>query len=201
MKHRSVQIILALLAAIIGIVAAALSSARGEDWPMWGRTPARNMVSPEKDPPTDWKVSSADDPKGVNILWTAGLGSKSYGNPVITNGIVFVGTNNEAKRDPTLTADGGVLMAFDEKTGKFLWQRYSAKLPTGRVNDWPGEGLCSTVLAEGGRIYYCTNRCEVVCLDVSPGADKYKEVWSYDMIKELGVFPHNMTSCSILPYE
>jgi len=41
----------------------------------------------------------------------------------------------------------------------------------------------------------------VVCLDVSPGADKYKEVWSYDMIKELGVFPHNMTSCSILPYE
>ena len=24
-----------------------------------------------------------------------------------------------------------------------------------------------------------------------------REVWSYDMIGKLGVFPHNMTSCSI----
>ena len=62
-------------------------------------------------------------------------------------------------------------MAFDEKTGKFLWQQYYPKLPAGRVNDWPGEGLCSTAYAEPGRLWYCTNRCEVVCLDVSPGSE------------------------------
>jgi outer membrane protein assembly factor BamB len=186
--------------AVCGLVALASAAALADDWTMWGRTPTRDMVAPEKDPPTDWRVPSTDDPKGLNILWTASLGSKSYGNPVIADGIVYIGTNNEAKRDPTLTADGGVLMAFDKNTGKFLWQRYSAKLPTGRVNDWPGEGLCSTVYVESGRLWYCTNRCEVVCLEVSPGAMTNglpREVWSYDMIGKLGVFPHNMTSSSI----
>ena len=57
-------------------------------------------------------------------------------------------------------------MAFDEKTGKFLWQKYFAKLASGRVNDWPGEGLCSTVYSEKDRIWFCSNRCEVVCLDI-----------------------------------
>ena len=167
-----------------------------EDWPMWGRTPDRNFVTPEKGSPTEWDVE-----KGENIRWVAQLGSKSYGNPIISNGMVFIGTNNEAHKDTAFQADAGVLMAFNEKDGKFLWQRISAKLPTGRVNDWPGEGLCSTVLAEGGRIYFCTNRCEAVCLDVSLGNPTFKNIWSTDMIKEFGVFPHNMTACSILPYE
>src|SRR5437588_12198873 len=91
---------------------------RAEDWPMWGRTPQRNMVSPDKNPPTDWDVST-----GKNVLWSAALGSKSYGNPVIANGIVTIGTNNEGHRDPAMTADGGVLMAFDDNTGKSLWQQ------------------------------------------------------------------------------
>ena len=174
--------------------------ARASDWTMWGGTAVRNNVSSEKNPPTDWKVPEGETDKGTNILWSAALGSKSYGNPVISEGVVYVGTNNEAKRNPAITADGGVLMAFDALTGKFLWQRYSAKLPTGRVNDWPGEGLCSTVYAEKGKIWSVTSRCEIVCLGVSP-ADMTngvpKELWVYDMIKELGVFPHNMTSCSI----
>ena len=135
---------------------------------MWGRTPLRNMVSPEKNPPTDWDVKT-----GKNILWSAALGSKSYGNPVVAEGMVFVGTNNEGHRDPNITADGGVLMAFDADDRQIpLAAATSAKLPTGRVNDWPGEGLCSTAYSEPGRLWYCTNRCEVVCLDLSPGADK-----------------------------
>jgi outer membrane protein assembly factor BamB len=182
------------LAFALGIASAHQSPA--EDFTMWGRTPDRNMIVPEKGVPTDWDVE-----KGTNIKWVAQLGSKSYGNPIVNNGAVFVGTNNEAHKNEKFLADAGVLMAFNEKDGKFLWQRISAKLPTGRVNDWPGEGLCSTVLCEGGRLYYCTNRCEVVCLDVSPGNPMYKEVFSVDMMKEFGVFPHNMTSCSILPYE
>ncbi len=99
------------------------------------------------------------------------------------------------------TADAGVLMAFEEATGKFLWQRLSPKLPSGRVNDWPTEGLTSSpfVDAESQRLWYCTNRCEVVCLnlrirDAQNGPPKV--VWSVDMIKRLGVFPHNMTNCS-----
>jgi hypothetical protein len=64
--------------------------------------------------------------------------------------------------------DGGVLMAFRADNGSLLWQRYSSKLASGRVNDWPGEGLCSSPFVEPRtqRLWYCTNRCEVVCLDV-----------------------------------
>ncbi|HSU69650.1 MAG TPA: PQQ-binding-like beta-propeller repeat protein [Tepidisphaeraceae bacterium] len=190
-----------------GILAAAVFGsglfagvARADDWPMWGRTPYRNMISPEKNPPTDWDVKT-----GKNILWTASLGSLSNGNSVVSNGMVFIGTNNEGARDPNYTADAGVLMAFDANTGKFLWQRTSPKLPTGRVNDWPQEGMCANVYTEPGRLWYCTNRCEVVCLDLSPGAmpapgQPPKEIWSFDMINKLGVFPHNMTSCSIAAF-
>ena len=169
---------------------------RAEDWTMWGRTPQRDMITPEKGAPTDWDVEMK-----TNIKWVAQLGSKSYGNPIVNNGMVFVGTNNEAHADPAVKIDAGVLMAFNEADGKLLWQRVSPKLPQGRVLDWPGEGLCSTVLTEGSKLYYCTNRCEVVCLDVSPGEAKFKVDWSVDMIGSFGVFPHNMTACSILPYE
>src|SRR5687767_7436644 len=120
------------LALVVAVVLLNAASAHGEDWTMWGKTPLRNMISGETDTPVDWQVPMTEDEPCVNILWSAALGSKSYGNPVVSEGIVYVGTNNEAHRDPSITADGGVLMAFDEKTGKFLWQRYSSKLPTGR---------------------------------------------------------------------
>jgi outer membrane protein assembly factor BamB len=169
-------------------------------WPMWGLTPHRNAISPEKNPPTDWDVTT-----GKNVLWTQTLGSKGYGNPIVDNGIVSIGTNNEGHRDPNITADGGVEMAFDLASGKFLWQKYYPKIPTGRVNDWPQEGLCATAYAEQGRLWYCTNQCHVVCLDMSPGATKLPDgsppvLWDFDMIAKLGVFPHNMTSSSIASY-
>jgi outer membrane protein assembly factor BamB len=195
MKNRW-QVVKAAGILFASVLAFGSPKSRADDFTMWGRTPDRNMIVTEKGVPTEWDVE-----KGANIKWVAQLGSKSYGNPIINNGVVFVGTNNEAHKDEKFQRDAGVLMAFNEKDGKFLWQRISAKLPTGRVNDWPGEGLCSTVLCEGGKLYYCTNRCEVVCLDVSPGTPGYKEVWTTDMIKQFGVFPHNMTSCAILPYE
>lgn len=178
-------------------LAALTATALAVDVTDWGFGPSRNMVqTAEKNPPTAWDCET-----GKSIKWIGDLGSKSYGNPIISQGIVWVGTNNEAKRDPALTADGGVLMAFRASDGKFLWQRYTSKLPTGRVNDWPGEGLCGTVTVEGDFLYYCTNRCELVCLDVSPlvkGTGEPKVVWSLDMIGKLGAFPHNATSAAPL---
>jgi outer membrane protein assembly factor BamB len=152
------------------------------DHVMWGGTPFRNMVSGEKNPPTEWDVQT-----GKNIKWSQVLGSKSYAGPTVADGKVYVGTNNAAKRDPKYVTpegneiDGGVLMCFDEKDGHL-----------------PGEGLCSTPYAEKDRIWYCSNRCEVICLDVS--ASEPREVWKLDMMKELGVFPHNMTASAPVAY-
>jgi hypothetical protein len=47
------------------------------DWPMWGGTPDRNMVSKMKGLPTSWDVKA-----GKNVKWIGQLGSQAYGNPV-----------------------------------------------------------------------------------------------------------------------
>ena len=93
---------------------------------MWGGTPDRNMVSNMKGLPTEWDVKTKK-----NVKWVAELGSQSYGNPVVAGGMVFVGTNNEALRDPKQPGDRGVLMAFRESDGEFLWQQTHEKLDVG----------------------------------------------------------------------
>ena len=122
------------------------------DWPMWGGTPDRNMVSNMKGLPTNWDVA-----KKVNVKWVAALGSQTYGNAVVAGGQLYIGTNNEGLRDPKVTGDKGVLMAFRESDGEFLWQAVSDKLVAGRVNDWPYQGVCSSPLVEGDRLYYVNN--------------------------------------------
>ena len=183
----------------------------------FGGTPARNMVNL-----TDKNIIDKPNPEDAEqILWKTELGSRAYGGPIVADGKVFVGTNNERprnKRDQIKNADGdiepvdkGIVMAFDEKTGKFIWQAVHDKLPSGQVNDWPKEGVCATPHVDGDKIYYSSNRCTIVCAYVdgrSKGAEgietKFKDktdaaiVWEYDMIKELGVFPHNMTAASPL---
>ena len=174
---------------------------------MWGFTPQRNLVSDETNLPEKW-----DTKTGENIKWKAELGSQSYAGPVIIGGKVFVGTNNQGLRNPKLTGDRGVIMAFNEVDGAFLWQSTHAKLPAGRVNDWPQQGICSTPFIEGNRLYYISNRCEVVCIDTEGFRDGENDgpvtdetdaseidgdiIWKYDMMEELDVFPHNLATSS-----
>lgn len=195
-------------------------------WTTFGGTTARNMVNTtDKNIADDW-VAGKKKEKWENIKWAAKLGSKAYGGPVVAGGKIFVGTNNGSprnKRDrnpmklnPTTKEpaplDKGVVMCFEEATGKFLWQHVNDKLESGLVNDWPLEGVCSTAVVEGDRLYYVSNRCTVNCLDVEGLAngnqgeqdEKYKDpsdadvIWHFDMMKELNVFPHNLAACSPL---
>jgi outer membrane protein assembly factor BamB len=159
-----------------------------------------------------------------NVRWVAKLGSQSYGNVTVAGGKVFLGTNNESPRDPRFKGDRSVVMCLDEKTGSFLWQLAIPKLGTGKVSDWEYLGICSSPAVEGDRVYVVTNRCEVVCLDANGQANgndgPYKEegqylagpgrppvavtprdgdiLWRFDMREELGVFPHNIASSSVL---
>jgi outer membrane protein assembly factor BamB len=168
----------------------------GGDWPMWGGTPDRNMVSNMKGIPTTWDVKTKK-----NVKWVAELGSQSYGNPVVSGGMVFVGTNNEGMKDPAVKGDKGILMAFRESDGQFQWQDANDKLPSGRANDWPFQGVCSSPLVEGDRLYYVTNRCELRCLDVHGDGNKHaKMLWKFDMMEEVGSMPHNMSNSSPVSY-
>ena len=177
---------------------------------MWGGSPNRNMVNPNESGILEkWSVE-----KGEGIKWVVDLGSRSYGNTVVGGGKVFVGTNNERERNPAIKGDKGVVMCFNEADGGFLWQAVHDKLPAGRVNDWPEEGICSSPAVENGRVYYVSNRCELVCADVEGFTDgendgpytdeKYKSpidgdfIWVLDMMEELTAFPHNLATASPL---
>ncbi|KAA5540050.1 PQQ-binding-like beta-propeller repeat protein [Roseiconus nitratireducens] len=147
----------------------------GGDWPQWGGTRLRNNVPNVTGLPTTWDIGDFDRRTGEwdksdaeNIAWYSNLGSQTYGNPVVASGHVFVGTNNgggHLKRYPA-SVDLGCLLAFDEKTGDFRWQHSSEKLITGRVHDWPLQGICDAPLVEGERLWFVTSRGEVRCLDV-----------------------------------
>jgi outer membrane protein assembly factor BamB len=197
---------------IAGSSLALLASDPGAAWPMWGGTPDRNMVSSMKGLPTTWDLKTKK-----NVRWIAELGSQAYGNPTISGGYVLVGTNNEAMKDPNVKGDKGVVMAFRESDGQFMWQAVHDKLAAGRANDWPYQGVCSSPLIENGTAYYVSNRGEVMAVDLDGFRDGKNDgavtdekltketdadvIWRYDMMEELGVMQHNMANSSPVSYE
>jgi outer membrane protein assembly factor BamB len=194
------------------LVVAASVVVSAADWPMWGGTPSRNMVSPMKGLPTEWDVKS-----GKNVKWVAELGSQSYGNPVVAEGVVLVGTNNEALRDPKQAGDRGVLKAFRESDGEFLWQATFEKLASGRANDWPFQGIASSPLVLDGVVYFVNNRGQVIAADLQGFHDGKNDgviqdekltglhdpdfIWIFDMMEEVGAFPHNLANSSPVAYQ
>ena len=188
------------------------------DWPMLGGTPARNPVNH-----VDRNIPTKFDPE-KDCLWKADLGSWiSLGGPVVAGGKVFVGTDNQRprnKRDQRKLPDGqldpknlGVLMCFEEKTGKFLWQGVFDEHPPGILSDRAFRGILSTPAVEGDRLYFVSSDGQVVCADVNGLIDgrqgkvireKYSDPtdadihWMLDMRKELGVVAHSGSNCSPL---
>ena len=134
------------------LLAAATETARAGDWPQWGGTDARNMISDETGLPADFdpgqtarlnppnsvahrplasgatSQSAAGsgviplDPAARNLRWTARLGSQTLGSPTVAGGRICIGTNNAFPRNPKYAGDRGVLLCLDERTGGLLWQ-------------------------------------------------------------------------------
>jgi outer membrane protein assembly factor BamB len=214
-------------------VVAALTLAaagRAADQPQWGQRHSRNMVSDEKglsetfDAGTRTPSGEIELPPGSHVRWVARLGNASYGTPVVAGGRVFVGTNNEAPRDPRLPGDRGVLMCFDEQSGRFLWQLCLPKESKIKWSDWYYIGITSPPTVEGDRAYLVSNRGEALCLDVrgwaagsrgpfadqgrlmagegqpplTPGAKDADILWLLDMPARLNVTPHNGSNGSVL---
>src|SRR3974377_2623291 len=128
---------------VLAFASAAVLPLVSQDWPMWGGSPQRNLAASMKSLPESWDVKA-----GKNIKWKAQIGTTSYGNPVVADGKVFLGTNNGNPRNPEITGDKGVLMCFRESDGKFLWQAVTDKLASGPQNDFPEQGVCSSHAVE-----------------------------------------------------
>lgn len=226
-------------------VALVLASSTGlaADQPQWGHAWTRNQVSAERNLPATFDVEA-----GTNIKWRARLGTEAHSTPVIADGRVYIGTNNNEPRDPKHQGDRGVLMCFDEATGKLLWQLVVPKRSEDPYFDWPNSGISSPATIEGDRVYVVSNRGEVLCLDAKgladgndgpfrdegsfmtprrpPGAPPRAEagaeikpddlrqpptlpvvepgpldadiLWSFDMVADAGIWPHDGAHSSIL---
>jgi outer membrane protein assembly factor BamB len=189
------------------------------DQPQWGQSFSRNMISSEKKLPDSFDIET-----GRNIKWKAKLGSQTYSTPVIANGKVFIGTNNDDPRDTKYKGDKGVLYCLNEKDGSLIWQLVVPKVRTSKYWDWPREGICSPATVEGDFVYIVSNRGEVMCLDINGLADgnagPFKDeakllaepgepplklsktdadiIWVFDMISELNVRQHDGAHSSLL---
>jgi outer membrane protein assembly factor BamB len=193
------------------------------DQPQWGQAWTRNMVSAERGLP-----DSSDPKTGQNVRWSAALGTETYSTPIVANGRVFIGTNNEQPRDPKHQGDRGVFMCFDEKDGHLLWQFVVRKREEDIYHDWPKTGMSSPATVEGDRVYLVNNRGEVVCLDakgmgngndgpfldegrhmtpigtnapakpLTPGPLDADVIWLTDLTKDVGIWSHDGAHSSIL---
>jgi outer membrane protein assembly factor BamB len=192
------------------------------DQPQWGAAWTRNMVSRETNLP-----DSFDPATGSNITWSAALGTETHSTPIVAGGRVYIGTNNGQPRDPKHQGDRGVLMCFDEATGRFLWQLVVPKREEDPYFDWPKAGISSPATVEGDRVYIVSNRGEVMCLDADgmangndgpfreesahmtpAGSEKSAPletgpidadiIWLFDLTKGAGIWSHDAAHSSIL---
>lgn len=122
---------------------------------------------------------------------------------------------------------GGLLKCFKEEDGELLWQfgiPERRKLPPDTHFGLQHLGICSSPTVDGDRVYIVGSNANILCLDVKGQANgndgpfkdegKYMAgpgktpielgdkdgdiIWSFDVIKELGVYPHDAASCSML---
>lgn len=214
-KHRSSWFAVVWVA----VVAGGMAWLRAGDQPQWGQRYSRNMVSEEKGLPDRF-----DPGTGENLKFIIELGTETHSTPVVARGRIFIGTNNGRPRDARHEGDRGVLMCFDEKDGRFLWQLVVPKYSSDIYTDWPKAGICSPATVEGDRVYILSNRGEALCLDIQglangndgpftneAGLIAPKEtepqplsptdadiLWAFDIHGTVGTYPHDAAHSSFL---
>ena len=180
------------------LIASAGVSARSGDWPQWCGTDGKNMVSPEKGLPETFSPGRKQSGEGTvdlasatNVKWGVKVGTGFYSTPTIVGGKIYLGG---------LDGEDGIFVCFDEATGKRLWQWRAAPCQVpGKIDGFsigfaviPQQiGVCSSAVVENDRVYFVSNRCELVCLDAASVSEtgEPRTVWKLDMREQLGVFP------------
>ena len=197
---------------------------RAADWPQWGGTENRNMVSDEQ--PVARHVLARRRERSVDRATRSTHLRQSHGG----GGRVFVGTDAEgAKDDPRFGKEHpGVVKCLSEATGELLWQLVVPERKHGLPVDshfvQQEVGICSSPTVDGDRVYLVTTAAEIVCLDVK-GMENGNDgpfteegaymaghgnppvevtprdadiIWRVDLIDDVGIMPHDAASCSVL---
>jgi outer membrane protein assembly factor BamB len=156
--------------------AVSIAAVHGADWPQWGGSGNRNMVSPETGLPVTFTrgtrtTGGVDSRTATNLKWATKVGSAVYGNPTVADGRVYVGTDDFSLmgNDRFRRTRGGLVQCLNEATGELIWRLVipqRTNLPKELHFGFQHLGVCSSPTVDGRRVYVVTNADEVICLDV-----------------------------------
>jgi len=103
MKNTRISILIVLI-----LFTGAISFLHAQNWPNW-RGPAGDGTSFETNLPVKWDSVT-------NVVWKTPVPGKGYSSPVVWNDRLFLTTAIQETSEK-------ILLCFDSKTGKLLWQR------------------------------------------------------------------------------
>lgn len=137
------------------------------DWPQW-RGPNRDGKSAETGLLKQWPEG------GPKQIWkSSGLG-EGYSSMTVAGGKIFT----QGQR-----GDSQFVIAFDEATGKKLWEFENG----GPYRERRGDGPRSMPTVEGNRLWAFSAAGNLVCLDTATGM----KIWHIDVTEEFGgTVPH-----------
>ena len=141
---------------------AVVSNLTLDDWPQW-RGKNRDGVSVEKGLMKTWPQG------GPALAWTAKGAGDGYSSFSVVGGKVY-----------TLGARSGTeyVMAFDEATGKKLWEVANGA----RFSNDRGDGPRATPTINGGTVYAYGASGDLSALDAATG----KSIWKINVLQKFG---------------
>lgn len=157
---------IAAVAAVTGICVLSLSTAVSnrtlDDWPQW-RGVNRDGKSTEKGLLKSWPEG------GPKLAWQASGAGEGYSSFAVSAGKVY-----------TLGARGGTehVMAFDEATGKKLWDVAHGA----RFNNDQGDGPRGTPTVDGAQLYAYGASGDLAAMDAATG----KVIWKINVLERFG---------------
>lgn len=138
------------------------------DWPTF-RGPKRTGYSTETGLLKTWPT------EGPKLLWTAVGVGRGYADPTIKDGRIYTLGDGTTAEDPD-----EYLLAYDQKTGEFLWKTKTGEPWMKGKSNW--QSSRSTPSTDGKIVYVITPHGRLVACDAVQGT----EIWRKDFEAEFG---------------